>query len=63
MDKISILGGKTLEGTITISGSKNAALPILVATNIGNAAFLDPLIVIVPSSVFPPRIEILSITI
>jgi len=32
MDKISILGGKTLEGNITISGSKNAALPILVAT-------------------------------
>ncbi len=32
MDKISILGGKTLEGNITISGSKNAALPILVAS-------------------------------
>ena len=32
MDKISILGGKTLEGTITISGSKNAALPILVSS-------------------------------
>ena len=32
MDKISILGGKTLEGTIKISGSKNAALPLLVAS-------------------------------
>ena len=32
MDKISILGGKTLEGTIQISGSKNAALPLLVAS-------------------------------
>ena len=31
MDKISILGGKTLEGTITISGSKNATLPILAS--------------------------------
>ena len=32
MDKISILGGKSLEGTISISGSKNAALPILVSS-------------------------------
>ena len=32
MDKISILGGKTLEGTITISGSKNATLPILASS-------------------------------
>ena len=33
------------------------------AANIGNVAFLEPLIVIIPSSVFPPRIDILSITI
>ncbi|MCK4532366.1 UDP-N-acetylglucosamine 1-carboxyvinyltransferase [bacterium] len=32
MDKIIINGGKRLEGTIKISGSKNAALPILMAT-------------------------------
>ena len=32
MDKISILGGKTLEGTIKISGSKNATLPILASS-------------------------------
>ena len=32
MDKIIIHGGKKLQGTIAISGSKNAALPILVAT-------------------------------
>ena len=32
MDKISILGGKTLEGIITISGSKNATLPILASS-------------------------------
>ena len=32
MDKISILGGKTLEGIISISGSKNATLPILASS-------------------------------
>ena len=31
MDKISILGGKALEGSILISGSKNAALPLLAS--------------------------------
>ena len=36
MDKISILGGKTLEGTITISGSKNATLPILASSLLTN---------------------------
>ena len=32
MDKIVIYGGKRLKGTVRISGSKNAALPILVAS-------------------------------
>src|SRR5260370_38537030 len=32
MDKIRIHGGHPLSGTIKISGSKNSALPILVAT-------------------------------
>jgi UDP-N-acetylglucosamine 1-carboxyvinyltransferase len=32
MDKIVICGGRRLKGTIDISGSKNAALPIMVAT-------------------------------
>ncbi|MCK9582657.1 MAG: UDP-N-acetylglucosamine 1-carboxyvinyltransferase [Endomicrobiales bacterium] len=32
MDKIIIFGGKRLTGSITISGSKNSALPILIAT-------------------------------
>ena len=36
MDQISILGGKALEGTIKISGSKNAALPVLVASLLTN---------------------------
>jgi UDP-N-acetylglucosamine 1-carboxyvinyltransferase len=36
MDKISILGGKTLEGTIKISGAKNAALPLLVLSLLTN---------------------------
>ena len=36
MDKISILGGKTLEGTITISGSMKATLPILASSLLTN---------------------------
>jgi len=36
MDKISIFGGKTLEGIIKISGSKNAALPLLVSSLLTN---------------------------
>ncbi|MBR4592174.1 MAG: UDP-N-acetylglucosamine 1-carboxyvinyltransferase, partial [Elusimicrobiaceae bacterium] len=32
MDRFLIHGGKKLQGTVQISGSKNAALPILVAT-------------------------------
>ena len=32
MSKFIIQGGKKLEGEINISGSKNAALPIIAAT-------------------------------
>ena len=32
MDKIRIVGGKPLEGSIEISGSKNASLPIMIAS-------------------------------
>ena len=32
MDKLSIKGGSTLSGSVTISGAKNAALPILAGT-------------------------------
>ncbi len=32
MDKLAIEGGKPLAGTVTISGAKNAALPILAGT-------------------------------
>ncbi|MDH3621090.1 MAG: UDP-N-acetylglucosamine 1-carboxyvinyltransferase [Gammaproteobacteria bacterium] len=32
MDKLSITGGNRLSGTVTISGAKNAALPILAGT-------------------------------
>lgn len=32
MDRLVIEGGKRLEGTIPVSGSKNSALPILIAT-------------------------------
>jgi UDP-N-acetylglucosamine 1-carboxyvinyltransferase len=32
MDKIRIVGGQPLEGTIPISGAKNAALPLMIAS-------------------------------
>ena len=32
MDKIRIIGGTRLEGTIPISGAKNAALPLMIAS-------------------------------
>ena len=32
MDKLVIEGGRRLEGTVEISGAKNASLPILAAT-------------------------------
>src|SRR5947209_7090423 len=31
MDKIRIVGGKALKGSVQVSGAKNAALPILVS--------------------------------
>ena len=31
MDKIIIQGGKNLAGEVTVSGAKNAALPVLVS--------------------------------
>jgi UDP-N-acetylglucosamine 1-carboxyvinyltransferase len=34
MDKLVIKGGKQLEGTVSVSGSKNATLPIAVAASI-----------------------------
>ena len=36
MDKIEIFGGKPLVGTISISGAKNAALPIMAASLLTN---------------------------
>jgi UDP-N-acetylglucosamine 1-carboxyvinyltransferase len=32
MDRLSIIGGRALKGDVTISGSKNAALPIIAAS-------------------------------
>ena len=47
MDKLIIKGGHKLSGSVTVSGSKNAALPIFIATilapgvhEIGNVPFL-----------------------
>ena len=36
MQKLEIRGGKKISGTITISGSKNATLPILASTILTN---------------------------
>ena len=36
MEKLEIHGGRKISGNITISGSKNATLPILVATILSN---------------------------
>ncbi|MGH6865552.1 MAG: UDP-N-acetylglucosamine 1-carboxyvinyltransferase [Methyloceanibacter sp.] len=36
MDRIRIVGGKRLEGTIPISGAKNAALPLMIASLLTN---------------------------
>ena len=32
MDRIRIVGGQRLSGTIPISGAKNAALPLMIAS-------------------------------
>ncbi|MBT3812832.1 MAG: UDP-N-acetylglucosamine 1-carboxyvinyltransferase [Gammaproteobacteria bacterium] len=40
MDKLLITGGKQLTGTLTVSGAKNAALPILAATLISDKPVL-----------------------
>jgi hypothetical protein len=32
MDRIRIIGGERLRGTISISGAKNAALPLMIAS-------------------------------
>jgi UDP-N-acetylglucosamine 1-carboxyvinyltransferase len=37
MDKLKIAGGQPLEGTVQVSGAKNAALPILCATLLSEA--------------------------
>ena len=36
MDKLEVFGAKKLKGSVRISGSKNAALPILAATILSN---------------------------
>ena len=41
MDKLEIIGGKKLQGSINISGSKNASLPILAATILVNKVTLN----------------------
>ena len=40
MQKLEIKGGKKISGTIVISGSKNATLPILASTILTNKKIL-----------------------
>ena len=66
MDKIQIIGGNPLEGSIKISGSKNASLPILASTlltdksiellNIPNLSDIDSMINLLKS--LDARIEL-----
>ncbi|MDW7675508.1 MAG: UDP-N-acetylglucosamine 1-carboxyvinyltransferase [Bacillota bacterium] len=43
MEQIVVTGGNTLQGTVTISGAKNAVLPIIAAANLaeGRSTLLD----------------------
>ena len=41
MDKFKITGPCTLSGEVTISGAKNAALPILFASGYGQRGLID----------------------
>ena len=36
MEKLEIIGGKKISGSIKVSGSKNSALPILASTILSN---------------------------
>ena len=36
MDKLKIIGGKSLNGTVEVSGAKNASLPILISAILGS---------------------------
>jgi UDP-N-acetylglucosamine 1-carboxyvinyltransferase len=43
MQKLEIIGGKKLSGTVIISGSKNASLPILAATLLSDKVYIQNL--------------------
>ena len=62
MDKFLIDGPSKIKGKVSISGSKNASLPILAAANIGSEAFLEPDIETLPLILLGPSIRNLSIT-
>ena len=40
MDKLEIIGGRTLQGSIEVSGSKNASLPIIASCILTNKIVL-----------------------
>ena len=39
MDKIVVIGGNKLKGEVFISGSKNAALPVMVASLLASGEY------------------------
>ena len=41
MDRIRIVGGKPLHGAIPISGAKNAALPLMIASLLTEQTLLN----------------------
>ena len=41
MQKLEIIGGKKISGTVKISGSKNAILPILASTILTNKKIIN----------------------
>ena len=45
MEKLQIRGGKKISGTIAISGSKNATLPILAATILTNKKIIIKILI------------------
>ena len=67
MQKLEIKGGRKISGTIIISGSKNATLPILASTILTNKKvtfMLDTIIDILPKELekFKPDIKDSSLT-
>ena len=60
MDKLEVFGARKLKGNVYISGSKNAALPILAASILSNKN--NPLVEIRFADCFPVSLSGLDYT-